>query len=198
MAGTESEALELTYPLRAAARLTGLSPELLRAWERRYGVVEPMRTPGGTRRYTAADLERLRLVKAAVDAGQRIGDVASLDLEALKRHSTLADPPARTSSWKRSLTALDQLDDAAAQRLLSLQLSALGPVRFARDVAVPARAGDRRGDGPRAAWASGPSIWRRACCARSSDPRCSPLRARYWARESCLQRPVGNVTSWVC
>jgi hypothetical protein len=57
------ETEELTYPLRTAARLTGLSPELLRAWERRHGVVEPLRTPGGTRRYSAADLERLLLIR---------------------------------------------------------------------------------------------------------------------------------------
>ncbi|MEE3325767.1 MAG: MerR family transcriptional regulator, partial [Myxococcota bacterium] len=60
---------ELTYPLGAAARLTGISPDTLRAWERRYEVVVPLRTPGGTRRYTAADLERLGLVKAAIDGG---------------------------------------------------------------------------------------------------------------------------------
>ena len=73
MANTRSEDLELTYPLRTAARLTGLSPDLLRAWERRYGVVEPTRTPGGTRRYTAADLERLRLVKAPHRPGSGSG-----------------------------------------------------------------------------------------------------------------------------
>jgi len=83
-----SQALELTYPLRTVARLTGLSPEVLRAWERRYRVVTPARTPGGTRRYSAADLERLRLLKAAVDAGHRIGDVARLDVAELSRRST--------------------------------------------------------------------------------------------------------------
>jgi DNA-binding transcriptional MerR regulator len=50
MANSKPSALETTYPLRSAAQLTGLSPELLRAWERRYRVVEPVRTPGGTRR----------------------------------------------------------------------------------------------------------------------------------------------------
>ena len=76
MATPKSEPVELTYPLRTATRLTGLSPEVLRARERRYGVVQPLRTSGGTRRYRAADLERLRLVKAAVDAGHRVGEVA--------------------------------------------------------------------------------------------------------------------------
>lgn len=130
------EPLALTYPLRTAARLTGLSPDVLRAWERRYGVVVPVRTPGGTRRYTAADLERLRLVKAAVDAGHRVGQVAKLEPSALR---SIAEPElaAPTNRLEEVLTALDALDGAEAQRLLGLQLSSLGPVRFAVDFACP-------------------------------------------------------------
>jgi DNA-binding transcriptional MerR regulator len=136
MERSKSEALELTYPLRTAARLTGLSPDLIRAWERRYGVVEPLRTPGGTRRYRAVDLERLRLVKAAVDAGHRIGQVARLDPTELERRAAGSQEPS-TGRLDEIISALERLDGAEAQRLLSLQLSALGPVRFARDFAVP-------------------------------------------------------------
>jgi DNA-binding transcriptional MerR regulator len=136
MTPSPSDRAESTYPLRAAARLTGLSPEVLRAWERRHGVVQPLRTPGGTRRYTAADLERLRLVKAAVDAGHRIGQVARLDLAELRQRSE----PAEVRSARHLdevLEALSQLEGAESQRLLSLQLSVLGPARFARRVALP-------------------------------------------------------------
>ena len=136
MAKPESDPAELTYPLRTAARLTGLSPELLRAWERRHRVVEPRRTPGGTRRYTAADLERLRLVKAAVDAGHRISEVAHLEPAELERRSGAAE--ARSEGrLDEILSALDHLDGVESQRLLSLQLSALGPARFSREVALP-------------------------------------------------------------
>ena len=85
MAETKTEPLELTYPLRTVARLTGLSPHVLRAWERRYEVVVPLRTEGGTRRYRSADLERLRLVKSAVDAGHRVGQIAQLGDAELKQ-----------------------------------------------------------------------------------------------------------------
>jgi DNA-binding transcriptional MerR regulator/methylmalonyl-CoA mutase cobalamin-binding subunit len=136
MKGSGSEAVEMTYPLKAAARLTGLSPELIRAWERRYGVIEPLRTPGGTRRYRAADLERLRLVKAAVDSGHRIGQVAKLDpAELEKRAAESPMPPA--DRLCEVVSALERLDGAEAQRLLSLQLSLLGPARFAREFADP-------------------------------------------------------------
>jgi DNA-binding transcriptional MerR regulator len=136
MGQAESEDMELTYPLRTAARLTGLSPEVLRAWERRHSVVEPLRTPGGTRRYNAEELERLRLVKAAVDAGHRISQVARLDLDELKRRAAVTE--ARPNGHlEEILTALDQFDDEKSQRLLSLHLSALGPARFAREISLP-------------------------------------------------------------
>ena len=130
------DALEMTYPLRATARLTGLSPETLRAWERRHGVVVPLRTPGGTRRYRAADVTRLKRVKAAVDAGHRIGEVARLTDEELERRAAVAEAPAG-DRLTAILAALERLDAAEALRLLAAQLSALGPVTFSRDVALP-------------------------------------------------------------
>jgi DNA-binding transcriptional MerR regulator len=148
MAETKSDPAEMTYPLRTAARLTGLSPEILRAWERRHGVVQPLRTPGGTRRYTAADLDQLRLVKAAVDAGHRIGRVAQLDAAELRRRYGTAEirPDGHLDEI---LAALDHLDDTTSRRLLSLQLSALGPARFAREFALPLvhEIGERWADG---------------------------------------------------
>jgi len=138
MPENDSEPIEMTYPLRAASRITGLSAELLRAWERRYRVVVPMRTPGGTRRYRAADLERLRLVKAAVDAGHRISRVAEMS-DAELRAAALPESvlPKNQAHIEEILTALERLDTLETQRLLSLQLSALGPVRFARQIAKP-------------------------------------------------------------
>jgi DNA-binding transcriptional MerR regulator len=132
----KAEAVEPTYSLGAASRLTGLSPEVLRAWERRYGAVRPLRTAGGTRRYRAEDLERLRLVKAAVDAGNRIGKVATLPAEELLE---LAEPsaPQGASSLEAVLQALDRLDAVEAQRLMALQLSSRGPARFAQEFVAP-------------------------------------------------------------
>jgi DNA-binding transcriptional MerR regulator len=127
---------ELTYSVGAVAKLTGLSPDVLRAWERRYGVVTPLRTHGGTRRYRPADLERLRLVKAAVDAGHRISEVAGLDFSELERRSQptaiVADGP-----LEEVMEALRRLDGAEADRLISGQLAALGPKRFAQEFALP-------------------------------------------------------------
>ncbi len=149
MAGARSDSTaETTYALGAVSRLTGLSAEVLRAWERRYGAVRPARTPGGTRRYRARDLERLRLLKAAVDAGHRIGEVVGLEDEELARRAhpkaSAADDPIR-----HALAAIARFDAAEAQRLLALQLSALGPTHFATQVAAPLvrEVGERWADG---------------------------------------------------
>lgn len=127
---------ERTWALGSVSRLTGLSPELLRAWERRHRVVEPLRTPGGTRRYRASDLERLRLLKAGVDAGHRISQLAELPNEEIERLCATAEATPR-SNLDPVLAALDALDGAEVQRLLAMQLSALGAARFAREVAQP-------------------------------------------------------------
>lgn len=132
----EPETAETTYSQGAVSRLTGLSAELLRAWERRYGAVRPLRSAGGTRRYRAEDIERLRLLEAAVAAGHRIGKVASLPTEEL---SALAPPlaPEDSDALGAVLRALARLDAFEARRLLALQLASRGPAAFAREFAVP-------------------------------------------------------------
>jgi MerR family transcriptional regulator, light-induced transcriptional regulator len=57
------------HTVKRAAELTGLSPDTLRAWERRYGVVSPSRSGGGYRLYDDAALRRLSAMKALVDSG---------------------------------------------------------------------------------------------------------------------------------
>lgn len=73
-----------TYRIGAVSRLTGISAEALRMWERRYGVVEPSRSGGRNRLYTREDIGRLALLKRLVDAGDAIGSIAHLTLEQLQ------------------------------------------------------------------------------------------------------------------
>ena len=72
------------YRIGAVAKLTGISPDTLRVWERRYGCIVPQRSPGGGRLYSADDIARLQLMKLLVDRGDSIGAVATLDQEALQ------------------------------------------------------------------------------------------------------------------
>jgi DNA-binding transcriptional MerR regulator len=128
---------ELTYALGAVCRITGLTPDALRVWERRYGAVVPLRTPKGTRRYRAADIARLQLLRAAIEAGQRIGSIAHLDDAELGRIAAQAAAALPAEPLARALAAIQALDSAAAERAIADQLVALGAVRFAREFAIP-------------------------------------------------------------
>jgi DNA-binding transcriptional MerR regulator len=127
---------EPTYSLGAVARLTGLSSHVLRAWERRYGAVQPVRSPGGTRRYREADVQRLRMLRAAVMAGHAISEVAREREDELARRLQLRTAlPA--PALGPVLDALERLDGPEVARLLGVQLSALGASEFVRRVAAP-------------------------------------------------------------
>lgn len=70
---------EPRHPIRVVARRTGLTTATLRAWERRYGVVEPHRSEGGQRLYSDQDVARLVRLRLLSEAGRPISLVASLD-----------------------------------------------------------------------------------------------------------------------
>ena len=76
---------ETRYRIGAVCRLTGLSQHVLRVWEKRYGVVEPMRSETQRRLYSELDVNRLTLLKTLVDRGQAIGSIANLDTAVLTR-----------------------------------------------------------------------------------------------------------------
>lgn len=66
------------HPIRIVARRTGTPETTLRAWERRYGAVRPERAETGRRLYSDKDVERLKLIRQAVDAGRSVSSVAQL------------------------------------------------------------------------------------------------------------------------
>ena len=66
------------HPIGVVSRRTGLKPDLIRAWERRYGAVSPERSQTRRRFYTDDDIERLQLLRKAVNGGRSIGQIAEL------------------------------------------------------------------------------------------------------------------------
>ncbi|MCS6860960.1 MAG: MerR family transcriptional regulator [Abditibacteriales bacterium] len=74
---------EPRHSIKVAARKTGLSPHVIRIWEKRYKAVSPQRTPTNRRLYSDADIERLRLLQRATQAGHSIGQIVGLSLEEL-------------------------------------------------------------------------------------------------------------------
>jgi DNA-binding transcriptional MerR regulator len=128
------------YPIRAVARLTGLSIDTLRAWERRYAAVTPLRGERG-RMYTDADVARLRMLHAAVAAGHNISQVARLGDAALRRMTSAQPSPAAlraAGSFATLADALQTLDSVRIDHELSRLAATLTPIEFVRDVMLPA------------------------------------------------------------
>jgi MerR family transcriptional regulator, light-induced transcriptional regulator len=73
------------HPIQVVSRLTGLSPHVIRVWEKRYGAVTPERTGTNRRLYTDEEVERLRLLAMATEAGHKIGIIARMGVEDLRR-----------------------------------------------------------------------------------------------------------------
>lgn len=68
------------FPIREVARLTGVNPVTLRAWERRYGLIQPTRTDSGHRLYSMVDVEAVRSIQAWIRRGvpvSKVGDILS-------------------------------------------------------------------------------------------------------------------------
>lgn len=131
------------HPVRVVAQKTGLSSHVLRAWERRYGVVSPTRTEGGQRLYSDADIERLALLGTLTARGGAISQLAGLPLSELTRMSQaeLAAPATNghaAEPWKAAaLEAIEALDGTRLRRELSRSVMALGVPLFLDEVAGP-------------------------------------------------------------
>lgn len=119
------------YSIAVASRRSGVRQDTIRAWERRHHALHPARTGGGHRLYSDADVERLRLLRLATDAGHRIGHVAGLDdaalvelLQADARHAS-ADAPSAAVATAASGASGDPLLAACLQAIEALDASNL-------------------------------------------------------------------------
>jgi DNA-binding transcriptional MerR regulator/methylmalonyl-CoA mutase cobalamin-binding subunit len=120
---------------------TGLTSHAIRAWERRYGAVEPTRTGGGQRLYTDAEVVRLRLLKKATSGGRSISTVAELSTEELASLIGEDAQGEEPSNGRRSaylgacLAAADRLDaQALREELMRAVVSLSAPVFVTRVV----------------------------------------------------------------
>lgn len=129
------------YNIAAVERETGLSKDVLRMWERRYGFPAPERDAHGERSYPAPQVERLRLIKRLLDQGHRPGKLLSLDDPALHalapRRSGQRLPPAPDSEISNLLGLLRQHDTPALAQALQQRLTRDGLARFVQDSIAP-------------------------------------------------------------
>ncbi len=115
------------------ARRTGVSPDVLRAWERRYGLLRPVRSPGNYRLYSSADEGRVRSMSTHLAGGVPAGDAARIVLSE-PESAPAGDFRASAEHLRR---ALEDFDDAGSQAALDALLAAFGFETVAREVVLP-------------------------------------------------------------
>jgi MerR family transcriptional regulator, light-induced transcriptional regulator len=121
------------------AKRTGVSPELLRAWEQRYGLLQPTRTPGGFRLYSPADQARVQRMQALVSGGLAAAQAARLVLSGGEPAPPTGSASATTlEDGAGHLTAsLDRLEEQAANTALDRLLSAYTVETVLQQVVLP-------------------------------------------------------------
>lgn len=122
------------------SRRTGVSPELLRAWERRYGLFEPDRSLGRFRLYSDADITRVEAMRSQISHGLSAAEAA---------RRVLASSPARGAAPREPATpaldepirtlraALTSFDEGAAHVALDQLVASLSLETFLRSVVIP-------------------------------------------------------------
>lgn len=138
------------HPIRVVAKRTGLNPALLRAWEKRYSVVEPHRTDGGQRLYSDDDVLRLTLLHRVVEEGRSISQVSALstaELEDLVREDEaergsfgvpepLEGAPA-AKVLERARMAVDRMTPGELENILTRGAMAFPVATVIDDIVVP-------------------------------------------------------------
>ena len=81
-----------THRIHRVAKLTGLSKDVIRVWERRFGLLKPTRGANRYRNYSDEDVALLRFLKGQLDAGGSIGELAKLGREELLGRARAAAP----------------------------------------------------------------------------------------------------------
>src|ERR1051325_1946309 len=133
MADQETSSEVGKYRIGTVTRLAGLSADVVRVWERRYGAIRPARSIAGTRLYSDAEVSRLRRLRQAVENGHSISQAAKLseaELDQLISESNqtaeTADPYAMVR--ERFLKAIERMDVVTADLELS-RAATLFPAR---------------------------------------------------------------------
>jgi DNA-binding transcriptional MerR regulator len=130
-----SVAGERTYEIRQVARLTGLHPTRIRAWERRYQVVRPTRLSNGYRVYSAGQVALLRAFARLIARGEKIGHLVTRPAEEVILEAERITLP--HSAPPELIDAVLSLDRERLEALVGAEIGRRGLAGFAESVVVP-------------------------------------------------------------
>ncbi len=126
----------MTYRIKRVAHLTGINPATLRAWERRYQLLTPRRSPAGYRLYTDEDVAILSRIKRLIDEGLSIGEALERVRQTSLPLSPHADGQILSEVRDEILEALLSIDRARAQTAWE-RLSTVPTMRRVDEVLMP-------------------------------------------------------------
>ena len=126
------------FPIREVARLTGVNPVTLRAWERRYGLIQPTRTESGHRLYSRDDIDTVHQILDWIERGVAVSKVGRI----LARDELLSEPGAgpgvEWEQWQRQLRhAISAFDDRQLDRLYGQIFAAYPLAVVFQDILMP-------------------------------------------------------------
>ncbi len=122
-------------PIRDVARLTGVNPVTLRAWERRYGLIVPRRTPKGHRLYDESHIQRIHNILSWLNRGVAVGQVKQL-LDA-RQTITLAEHNQWAGLHDQMLEAIAGLAERQLDDCFNRALSLYPPRTLCKHLLLP-------------------------------------------------------------
>jgi DNA-binding transcriptional MerR regulator len=126
-----------TLRIGELSKRSGVSPHVLRAWERRYGLLRPVRSSGGLRLYSADDVERVRLMREHLAQGIAAAEAAAL-VSGSSATAAPAGPAFSPEAARGELgVALESFDEARAHVVIDRLLSVATVDVFLTDVVLP-------------------------------------------------------------
>ena len=133
---------EELFPIREVVRLTGVNPVTLRAWERRYGLIQPVRTEGGHRLYSQSDIEAIRSIVAWTERGVAVSKVGSLLARGSAARAAAATEEAggagEWGEWRERLAeAVRHFDEVRLERLYGQVFSTYPLAVVFQDILMP-------------------------------------------------------------
>jgi MerR family transcriptional regulator, light-induced transcriptional regulator len=119
------------------SRRSGVSRELLRAWERRYGLLRPTRSDGGFRLYSSQDERRVALMRDHLDRGLSAAQAARLAVDEASQVTVAQGTPTLDRGAQELRAALDVLDESAAHAALDRMLAGFSIETVLGEVVLP-------------------------------------------------------------
>lgn len=134
---------EELFPIREVSRLTGINPVTLRAWERRYGLIQPTRTESGHRLYSQADIEDVRSILGWIERGVAVSKVGKI---LAKAHIARAETQAvesdsgvgEWSEWQTQVRrAVNEFDERRLEQVYGQIFSSYPIAQVFQDILMP-------------------------------------------------------------